>query len=542
MSSPKTSQPTETEVTRTEQSQDALEEAATLSREESGDPVETNEPELLLGTVVDKKYRLVDVIGQGGMGTVYAALHTELGKKLALKVLNPKIASKPGNIARFKNEARIAGNIGHENIVQVTDMGSLESKAPYIVMERLQGQSLRELIAQSDTPIPINRAVAITSQILAGLVVVHGKKVVHRDLKPDNVFLAQNEHSEKDVVKLLDFGISKILDSELQMLELTRTGDILGTSYYMAPEQALGMKEIDHRVDLYAVGVILYELLTGERPFDSENFNALMIAIARHNPPPLTPKERRPEVPAELDAIVLRAIARERDDRFASAEEFLAAIEPFCSGQKVQTPTTGEEGELQNGRLPPEENAEARGGAQPRRRLPLPAAATIATAAVIALLALLLGMNPDDSRATADSHAAAALAPAAAAADGSVAHVDDAGLIAQVDQDAREQEASPAPENEPPLVRVEIRAHPPSARIRIDGELAEENPEVTRFPRSDRVLRIEASAPGFVRQGQSVALDEDHVVELRLRPLQRRRDPERRKNTITIPPYPGGAP
>ncbi|MDI7266987.1 MAG: serine/threonine-protein kinase, partial [Myxococcota bacterium] len=284
----------------------------------------------LVGNVLEGKYEILRVIGEGGMGVVYEASHKLLGHRLAVKVLHPDVARDPGIIERFHNEARIAAALGHENIVKVTDMGVLPSGAPFLVMEYLEGESLASRI-ESGGPLPPRQAAEIVVHVLHALSLVHHAGVVHRDLKPDNVFLAQRPAGpgrEKTTVKLLDFGVSKLRTPGAQHLHLTRTGAVLGTPYYMAPEQAAGKKDMDHRADIYSVGVILYETLTGRRPFEGQTCNELFAAILMG--PPTPPRRHRPGLPAKIETVVMKAISRKPEERFATAAEFLRALEPFA--------------------------------------------------------------------------------------------------------------------------------------------------------------------------------------------------------------------
>ncbi|MBI5490287.1 MAG: serine/threonine protein kinase [Deltaproteobacteria bacterium] len=284
----------------------------------------------LVGKALEGKYQIIRIIGEGGMGVVFEARHLLLERKLAVKVLHADVATDAGVVQRFHNEARVTAALGHPNIIEVTDMGILPSGAPFLVMEYLEGESLAHRIEQGG-PLPVAEAVEVVVQVLDALSVVHEAGVVHRDLKPDNVFLATRAGAAgrgKSAVKLLDFGISKLRERDGRALNLTRTGTTLGTPYYMAPEQAAGKKQVDHRLDLYAVGVILYESLTGKRPFDGDTYNAILAAILTE--PVVPPILHRKDLGQKLDRIIVRALSRNPQERFSSAEEFLRALEPFA--------------------------------------------------------------------------------------------------------------------------------------------------------------------------------------------------------------------
>lgn len=271
--------------------------------------------------MVGDKYGVTGLIGEGGMGAVYEAEHLAIGRLVAVKVLHPKHAQKKEAVARLQHEARVAGTIGHPNICEIYDMGRLDDGSPYLVMERLHGETLAERI-QRDGTVPYRDLLDIVVQVLSALVAAHDKGVIHRDLKPDNIFLSERAGMHP-VAKLLDFGISKAQREESSM-DLTRTGMVMGTPYYMAPEQARGQRDLDGRVDLWAVGVILYEALSGRRPFVARNYNALLMQILTTKHKPLGEVAR--DVPGPLCAVVDRALAKMREDRFQNASEFLDAL------------------------------------------------------------------------------------------------------------------------------------------------------------------------------------------------------------------------
>ncbi len=271
--------------------------------------------------VIDGKYRIVRLIGEGGMGAVYEGLHTLIHRRVAIKVLHAGVVERAEAAMRFEREAQAAGRIGSPHIVEVLDLGSLPSGARYMVMEFLEGESLGSRIERGVlSPIDLY---PIAAQLLDGLIAAHGTGIVHRDLKPDNVYLQQRPGG--DFVKLLDFGISKfgVLNDD-SGLSMTRTGAVMGTPFYMAPEQARGSKQVDHRADLYAVGVILYECLTGQVPFRASSFNELMFKIALEDPRPL--RSLAPHVDEALAAIVTKAMSREPAQRFSTAVELRQAL------------------------------------------------------------------------------------------------------------------------------------------------------------------------------------------------------------------------
>ena len=275
----------------------------------------TDEPSLI-GQVLGNRYRVLSVLGAGGMGVVYEAEHLGLERYVAVKVLNPVQAKKKNTVKRFQQEARAAGGIGHPNICEVYDMGWLEDGCPYLVMERLHGQNLADRVKKAGG-LPFMEVVEVLCQVLAGLMAAHEKGIMHRDIKPENIFLARRTNADP-VAKILDFGVSKgMAGGPEEPLDLTRTGMVMGTPYYMSPEQARGERNLDARVDVYACGVMLYECLTGRRPFLAPNYNALLLQILTESPRPA--RERRPDLPPGFEPILRRAMARSRDERYPTA-------------------------------------------------------------------------------------------------------------------------------------------------------------------------------------------------------------------------------
>ena len=278
----------------------------------------------LAGREVGGRYRLIRRIGKGGMGVVYEAEHLGLDKRVAIKFLLDRFTDDPEVIERFHREARTASRIGHENIIDVTDVGHDGDGRPYIVMELLDGGDLGQVLSQTG-PLPTARAVHVIRQVLRGLEAAHGKGIVHRDMKPENVHLVARA-GDPDFVKIMDFGISKIIAANDSKVRLTATGAVIGTPIYMAPEQAMAQAELDHRVDLYAVGVMLYELLAGRPPFIANNYLGLVTQHLHAAPPSLA--QFRPDLPPALVATVHRALEKDPARRWQSAAEFARALPP----------------------------------------------------------------------------------------------------------------------------------------------------------------------------------------------------------------------
>ncbi|MBN8613271.1 MAG: serine/threonine protein kinase [Deltaproteobacteria bacterium] len=292
-------------------------------------PPPEGEPSLV-GHLLESKYLVRELIGRGGMGAVYSAENQRIGKQVAIKMLTRGHDAGSSSMKRFYREARIMGSLGHPNIVEIYDLGALDNGVPFQVMELLEGQTLAARI-EVEGGMPIEDAVEIGEQVLSGLEAAHQRGIVHRDLKPDNVFLAQREG--RTIVKLLDFGISKTIGEET--LSLTKTGMVVGTPFYLAPEQARG-DDVDQRIDVWAMGVLLYEMLTGTTPFRAENYNKLIVRILTTRAEP--PSTRQPRLSPELEKVIMTALSHDRDDRYADAGEMLLAFQQAKRGEQPSPP------------------------------------------------------------------------------------------------------------------------------------------------------------------------------------------------------------
>ena len=280
-----------------------------------------------LGMVLQERYRIVRKLGDGGMGAVYEGEHVLIKRRVAIKVLHAQFAQNPEIVARFQREAEAATSIGHPNIIEVTDMGRFPDGTAYMVLEFLEGRDWSHDI-ESAGPQPLGKVVHILTQVCDALTAAHAKGIVHRDLKPENIFLIERRN-DPNFAKVLDFGISKIADAQGQDRSLTQTGTALGTPYYMAPEQCQGKRDIDHRADIYSLGVILFQALTAQYPFDDESYPMLVLKICTEPPPSLA--HYRPDVPQELQQIVNRMLAKDRDHRYQSVAEIKDALAPFMA-------------------------------------------------------------------------------------------------------------------------------------------------------------------------------------------------------------------
>src|ERR671930_460978 len=274
----------------------------------------------LINTLFDGRYRILRKLGTGGMANVYLAEDQELGRRVAIKILDDRHASDEQFIERFRREAKNAAGLSHPNIVSIYDRGEAEGTY-YIAMEFLDGRSLKELIVGRG-PAPVKIAIDYARQILAAVGFAHRHGIVHRDIKPHNVLVGHEGR-----LKVTDFGIARSGASQM-----TEVGSIIGTAQYLSPEQARGSR-VDQTSDLYSVGVVLYELLTGQVPFTGDT--PLEIAMKHLSEVPTPPSELRPEVPHDLDLVVLRALAKDQAERYETAEEMDADLERILAGMPV---------------------------------------------------------------------------------------------------------------------------------------------------------------------------------------------------------------
>ena len=281
-----------------------------------------------VGQILGERYRIIRLLGQGGMGWVFLARHVVVGKAVAVKILDSARVTEHEGVTRLFREAQAAAAIGHPSIIDVHDVGLTPTGDPYLVMEYLEGEDLSSLMARQG-PLSLAAACGVFDPIVSALNAAHSKGIVHRDLKPANIYLVRREDAPP-TVKLIDFGISKFVGAA-DYAKLTVTGAVLGTPAYMSPEQARGEEQVDRRTDLYAIGVMLFQMLTGRRPFEGANYNDLIYKII--NEQPQLPKSVLNTLPEEAGALINRAISKDPADRHQSASELLKEIrslEAWC--------------------------------------------------------------------------------------------------------------------------------------------------------------------------------------------------------------------
>jgi serine/threonine protein kinase len=492
------------------------------------DEEDEGEEDPWLGRLLSNVYLVEERIGEGGMGAVYAAHHVHLEKRFAVKVLTPSVLERTNAVDRLKQEAVAASKIDHENIVDVVNFDQTDDGAVYIVMELLKGEDLADTIGRG--PLSIERALPITFQLCRALHAAHEHGIIHRDLKPENIFLTTKRG--RSLVKILDFGISKVKDAKAEQVRMTRTGQLVGTPLYMSPEQARGETEIDRRVDVYAAGVILYEMITGATPFEGRNYFELLWKHGNEDPPPMGERNPNVFVPEALEPVLVKALAKQPEDRYATMRELEEAL-------LAAVPEVPELPSLHS--LPPERGVSspsAVGGRVLRRAalattfereapLPLTEArrrtetepvelppnrtpvlvGVLAGLLVLAALFAFAGSGPSG-----EAEVTTAPAPAAPA-------------------DVPPDPPSPAPAPDPvepgvappATVSVELTSEPPGATVRLGDRELGETPLVVPLEVSEDAVRLSFSRSGYLDASRTVIVSRGLTVpSVRLR---RRRGP-----------------
>jgi serine/threonine-protein kinase len=293
---------------------------------------------LEIGELIEGKYRITRLIGEGGMGAVYLGENVRISRKVAIKVLHAGLTENREVTQRFEREAQAAGRIGNDHILEVLDLGTRPNGDHYIVMEYLDGEPLTSRIKGRGRIQPLELAQLIR-QVLVGLSAAHRAGIVHRDLKPDNIYILKEKAGKTDFVKIIDFGISKFQPLNSDGMRMTRTGMMMGTPYYMSPEQASGSQDADQRSDLYAVGVMMFEASTGQVPFDAATFNQLLFKIVLDEVP--RPEIIQPDLDPAFASLISKAMARDPLQRFQTADDFSLAIDAWLKqGTPVTIPPT----------------------------------------------------------------------------------------------------------------------------------------------------------------------------------------------------------
>jgi len=473
-----------------------------------------------LGRVLDGKYELTRVLGVGGMGVVYEAHHRLIDRRFALKLLRAEYAKEENTVRRFEREATTTAAIGHENIVGVTDMGVTEQGELFIVMELLEGTSLAEVL-RMEGAVSRGWACHVACQILRGLQVVHEHGIVHRDLKPGNIIILGGA-AAGGVVKLVDFGIAKVKASEEGLTRgLTRTGELLGTPWYMSPEQARGETGITGASDIYSVGVILYQMLAGALPFDGSSYVEVLMRIITEEPAP--PSRLRPGIDPSLEEAVLTAMDREPARRFRDPASFYRRIAPLAdpgapanrdrdfpvvsspieaAGQEA---AAGDREDLGGPRMTaPLELVARPDRAASRRRAPRRAIAGVAAAlAIVAGVTCLLFFGRGGSG---DAGPDPPTAPASSVSSGT----------APIPEEPR----NPAPVDAgPPLPReatLRLRVRPAEATVAVDGNRVQGIDGVFDIRADGLGHKLEVTAPGHAAHSRIFMAAPDASLEIAL--------------------------
>ncbi|MFW6052156.1 MAG: serine/threonine-protein kinase [Myxococcota bacterium] len=503
----------------------------------------------LVGSTLAERYRIIRQIGEGGMGIVYEAEHVVIEKRVALKVLRDDFSRKPEVVERFRQEAKSASRIGHEHIVDISDFGETPWGQSFFVMEYLEGEDLANVLAREATLAP-DRAVEIVVQCCRALGAAHAKGIVHRDMKPENVFLVKREDGQ-DFVKIVDFGIAKMSDIETPgspSRKLTKTGMIFGTPEYMSPEQAAG-KHLDHRVDIYAMGVILYEMITGRVPFMGDSFMGVLTQHMFEPVPSLMEANPGVRVNPGLEAAIMKALSKEADDRFQTMEEMAQALHMAMdwSHGPGTNPGFGDPTATSPGRvraaaaLPTVSQARTASGRQRRSsRVAVFAAAGAAVvlgAVVVGWLALRSDADAEQAEGEGTQPASEPMAmvdrgdgeeaeatPGASAGaparDDPAEATDDEAAEPQgepEDQEAEPSASEDAPEAAAPdAVEVRVRTRPTGAEVSVEGRgvVCEASPCSFETPPDERI-RIRARRGRAIAR-KAIAPSEDTTVRMRL--------------------------
>ncbi len=468
-------------------------------------------------------YRAVSLLGEGGMGAVYLAEHPGIGRRVAVKVLHKNYIRDESLLTRFLNEARAANAIRHPNIIEILDSGTIADGTPFLVMELLEGESLGTRIRRVGA-LAIPTAVEFAYQTASALGAAHKKGIVHRDLKPDNLFVIPDPHEpERERIKVLDFGIAKLQQGSAGDSVKTRTGTLMGTPIYMSPEQCRGTRTVDHRSDIYSLGIIFFEMLCGQPPFVSEGFGEL---VNMHlNVPAPAPSTQRADIPPSIDAVVLKMLAKNPDDRFADMAEVQLALKASGGSMFVvrgsapsspdlggKTPAPVARTQLSSPKLRETtfstgvgEQVDAPAGSKKGKAALIVVGVAVAAAAAGVFVfrdGEKVGVQHIEAEATkaAPSVAMAATKPAVTAPATAAPPV-----------------AHPPVAAAPAKVTVRLESDPPGATVVDDvaGGVLGTTPLVLTRPRGG-TLKVRMEKDGFAPNPHAVSLDDDSTIELTL--------------------------
>jgi serine/threonine-protein kinase len=477
-------------------------------------------------------YRAISLLGEGGMGAVYLAEHPAIGRRVAVKVLHKNYIRDENLLTRFLNEARAANAIRHPNIIEILDSGTIADGTPFLVMELLEGESLGTRIRRVGA-LPMQSAVEFCYQTASALGAAHKKGIVHRDLKPDNLFVVPDPHDpERERIKVLDFGIAKLQQSANDSVK-TRTGTLMGTPIYMSPEQCRGTKTVDHRSDIYSLGIIFFEMLCGQPPFVSEGFGELVNMHLNVAPP--APSTQNANVPPALDAIVLKMLSKNPDERFADMGELMTALKTSGGSMFVLRSAQSSSPDI-GGKTGSSGNAGAAGSSSKVGAGSLSNPKLHDTTFSTGVGERVDGTQPGGPR---KGKAALVFVVAAAAAvgggvfifrDGEKAGVQRelaAAPVASATTTAPKIEPPPAPIPAPPAppakpavpksVTVRVESDPAGAKVLDDasGGVLGVTPLVLKRPRGG-AFKVRLEKDGYTPNAHAISLSDDQTIELTL--------------------------
>jgi serine/threonine protein kinase len=486
-------------------------------------------------------YRAVSLLGEGGMGAVYLAEHPAIGRRVAVKVLHKNYIRDENLLTRFLNEARAANAIRHPNIIEILDSGTIADGTPFLVMELLEGESLGTRIRRVGA-LSLQTAVEFCYQTASALGAAHKKGIVHRDLKPDNLFVVPDPHDpDRERIKVLDFGIAKLQQSANDSVK-TRTGTLMGTPIYMSPEQCRGTKTVDHRSDIYSLGIIFFEMLCGQPPFVSEGFGELVNMHLNVAAP--APSSQNPDISPAIDAIVLKMLAKNPDERFADMGELQAALKSSGGSMFVVRGTQPSSPDMMNtAKTGPKTGPKAGSKTAPVSVItatsnPKLRDTTFSTGVGERVDAPAGSRTGETGKAGSKGKAALVFVVAAAAAVGGGVFIFRDGekvgvqheVVAQPAAPALKPATTPAPTPEPTappvtpplpavakMVTVNVQSDPAGANVLDDasGGMLGVTPLVLNRPRGG-ALKLRLEKDGYAPNAHAVSLDDDQTIELTL--------------------------
>jgi serine/threonine-protein kinase len=473
----------------------------------------TGEQDQLLNTTIDGRYVIESLLGKGGMGFVYAARHAIIDKRVAIKVLRAEHAQNDSSAAqRFLVEAKAASKIGHLNIVDITDFGVLTDGKTYFVMEYLDGPTLGRVMHQGG-PLQAVRAIPIVTQIARGLAAAHDKGIVHRDLKPENIFILEKvAEGQKDFVKIVDFGIAKDVSHKKK---LTQAGMVLGTPEYMSPEQATG-QPLDHRVDQYALGCILYEMLCGDVPFKAETPTKTLTQHVFDKIIPPSQRNTAVSIPSGLEAIVMRALHKKPNERFANMRDMIGALDKVY--KEIAPRGTSPRSVVGRGVASAPDTQAAieavTGGARKTRALLIGGGVGVVIAVIGAVIVSSSGKKP-----ATPPVAVVTPAPAPVAAP---APPTPAPPVTP---------AAPAPD----VVEIVLSTVPPGADVIEGTQKLGASPLHLKRPRSSQPIKLVLRHAGYREESREIAPTADKDIEVVLQQKESKVATRSKSNTHTAP-------